>query len=472
MGKREVVRTFYNKSSIVKYFLNLLAKGSLTLAIAIFPLSYIFSMRNGVEQTRFVFMYIIALVLWGFILLRMIIYGLKSLPKGKFDVLFLLFITLVVLSNLLSANQEAGLWGVEPNWAYSILTSISLFIIYYFVITFLSYRDGVKWIFLGFILAIVLSSLLNLYYLLAFNWVGDASYFQFAMLSIPMFFVFFTNFKKLIYKVGMFFILLSQLILVSYRPDRLAFWGLLFGALVVLVIIYLYIWVKYFNKITASITSLKYVFKNKLKSVHLEIFGMVLAVGLVVAILAFYLLVNFKDLFYDNFTAIWKNSLNSIDGARYWLIGNNDLKEEQPQIFLASLLKNFGLLGLFSFAMLVFSMILLEIRSLIRSFQKSNIDMIFFNIAFIIVTVAFSSIASVGIVYSIILFFFALLLGAAGMINYLNREDKTFENSVVLENLPSKSTRLKKVIKVVLCFVLVVVVGFGISMIVSKKEYI
>lgn len=303
---------------------------------------------------------IIAIIVWGLLLIKFIILRKKVFGKTKFDLYFMGILTVFLISTLFAEDRVRPVFGSFGTWSYSVITLLSVSILYYITALTFRYARGVKWLSLGFLLSYSIPAVYYAYLVLQDRDMSPPDYLTYAVFSIPIAIGIIFILRKIVLKIVAFIGLLFSLFLVAFYANYLqgSMFMLGIGVLALFLLLYFSFWVKNIGVISEY---LKSVFTNirsfaKLKKTIVERKreGLIL---LMMALMALWIIglavFNWRYYKVDIRPEIgdWlREGLDKMEGSRMWLIGDPDLSSKFSSIEVLNVLGSYGIFAMLSYA--------------------------------------------------------------------------------------------------------------------------
>ena len=205
--KGKVIHEFSSYCQFSVYVTDLITKTAIILLFAVIALLHEFLAVSDEELAMFVGMYIASIVIWGMLLLKLVISRKEIFGKSKFDVYFMGLLTVSLISVLLSDDRVTGVFGSTGTWSFSIITYLSVAVIYYITSILFRYSRGIKWLAVAFLASILTPSIYHISILLQDESTKSLDYFRYAVMTIPLTIGIIFTFKKLALRVISFIVL-------------------------------------------------------------------------------------------------------------------------------------------------------------------------------------------------------------------------------------------------------------------------
>jgi hypothetical protein len=308
---------------------------------------------------RFIGMYLVAIFVWGLLLVKFVILGKKTFGKTRLDVYLMGILTLFLISTLFAQDRVRGVFGTFGTSSYSVITLLSVTILYYVIVLLFRYLRGVKWLSFAFLLSILVSGVYFISQIARNAEVGSQDYLSYAVLSIPLSIGTLFIFRKKSLKVLSLIALLINLYLVAYYSRFLtgSMFVLSVGVLALFLLFYFSFWIKnsvlignFVNELLKRVKNIKdlgnFVSKRKKESFTI----------LMIALMALWILgfAYFSFSYYKSdigpYLGDWiREDVGKMDGIRMWLIGENNLSSEFSSMEVFNILGNYGILTVLLF---------------------------------------------------------------------------------------------------------------------------
>jgi len=351
--KGRKVCEFSSTCQFLVYIIDIFIKLSIISLVTFSGIIHEFISAAYPELSRYIYLYIISLLVWGLLLLKFAVSSKIVFSKTKFDMFYMGLLTFFLISVLMTKEKIAGVFGTNATWSYSIITILSISVIYYVIVLIFNYTKGIKWLSLAFLFSLIIPSIFYLFKISQNETVKSLDYLKYAVLSIPLSISLVTIYKKVYLKVIAFLGVVLNLFLIAFYSEFLS--GTIFilsaGVLCLFLLFYFYFWVKNSNTIYVFFKDLRSKVKNikdlrnmiqkdkKEFSVFLmTIFMAVWIIGFSIFSYRFFSL-NIKPFIFDWYS----KDLGKIQGIGMWLIGKNDLTREFSSIEIINILANYGI---------------------------------------------------------------------------------------------------------------------------------
>ncbi|MBN2015288.1 hypothetical protein JW766_00445 [Candidatus Dojkabacteria bacterium] len=461
-------REFTSTRQMIVYFLDLLIKLTIITFFCVMGIEYTLIDAESPELVRFVFIYLVAILVWGLILIKSLVQGRKVFGKTQLDIYFMGILTFSLISVLLSEYRTEGVFGSFGTWSYSIITLLSISIIYYVTVLLFKYLRGLKWLSVTFLLSILLPAVYYVVSIIRDEETSNLDFLRYAVLGIPMTIGVLFVFRKIWLKIITFIALLLNLFLIAYYSNFLtgAMFVLSIGVLTLFVLFYFSFWIKNGNTIISFARALlgKLFNFSNLKNLVKErkreslIFLMVILMALwILGFTSFSLRYFNQDI--GPYIADWfREDFEKFEGVRMWIIGKNDLSTEFSSFESMNILANYGLVTFLIFLSFMIYGIYLSGKMTLKLLYKGSFrNIVLLSSIFVtIVTILTSFLVArmTPMVYMLLLFVSSMVAVIYDLLN----GGETYSLEVFEDKLSGK----EKIIKIVLSIVIfgTVILGF------------
>ncbi len=380
--KGKVIHEFPSYCQFYIYIIDLITKLSIILLFSAIALLHEVISVSDEELAMFTGIYIASVLIWGLLLLKLVISRREIFGKSKFDIYFMGLLTVSLVSVLLSSDRVTGVFGSTGTWSFSIITYLSIAVIYYITSIIFRYSRGVKWLAIAFLGSILVPSIYHIVLLLQDESVKNLDYFRYAVMTIPLTIGVIFTFKKFGLRLISFIILLGNLFLVAYYSTFLS--GSMFilnvGVLSLFILFYFSFWVKNSNVLIDFIKGITSHFKNihtlkkelSRRKRGLTIFTMMLFMALWILGFAIYAF-NYFENNIGSFIFSWiKDDISQVQGFRMWFIGKNDLSKVFSSFEFINVLANYGILGVAIWLLLMVNAIYISAKLTLKLLYIGN----------------------------------------------------------------------------------------------------
>ncbi len=424
-----ILRKFNSFGGFSIYLIDVLIRILFILLLSFFGISQFFIITSSVELSRFVFLYVFVIFMWGLLLIKSAIIGFNAFGKSKYDIYFMGLLLLYLVSVLLAENKNTGVFGSYKTWSFSVISLLSISIVYYIGSSFFKYIRGIKWLSLGVLLSTFIPST---YFLLSFVsarkindpltmllyaifiipiilalfsmktklWIKiflsvlvifvvylsknfvisevnvGVEYLTFAVLTIPLstalVFVFRKNFLKFLTLCGIIINLFFIAFYSSSVPSSL--FVLSIGILALFLLFYFVSWVKnsklilnYISKIFRDLKVGKKV--KKVIVADKRIFLLIIylsVVALWIILFGAFTLGYWHKNISPYIGNLYREDLLRMSNIQMWLIGKNDLSKEFSSFEVLNILGNYGLISVLLFIVFLLVCIYSSAKIVIR----------------------------------------------------------------------------------------------------------
>lgn len=360
-------RKFSSICQFLTYVLDILIRLVILALFAFAGGAYTIVRSPDSRLGNYVWLYCAAITAWGLLLVKFVIARKKVFGKTKFDLHFMGLLTILLLSSLVAEDRVRTVFGSSDTWSYSIITFLSISIVYYITVLVFRYGRGVKWLSLGFVLSVVLAGIYHIALILSDQKPDNLDYMNYAVFAIPLAIGIILLFRKIHLKVFAFLGLLLSLFLVAYYSSYLkgGIFMLGVGVLSLFLLFYFSFWVRHGEIIIDFVKEVMQKVRNirELK----EIFnqnkgaGMILVMMLLMALWIIGLIFfnwRYYKLNIGPFLASWiSDDVEKIDTLKMWLIGNPDLASRFSSMEVLNILSSYGILAMFGVLFLLLSVV-------------------------------------------------------------------------------------------------------------------
>ncbi|MDD3647067.1 MAG: hypothetical protein PHS44_01010 [Candidatus Dojkabacteria bacterium] len=376
------------------YLLDLLLKLGILALIAGNPLAHEFIDASSNELAGYTGIYLGSIFCWGLLFIRSIVVGKGAFGKTKFDLGFMSVLFFLLLGVLFAKDRVVGVFGRFGTWSYSIITFLSVSVIYYVTTIVFKYSRGVKWLSLGFILSLLIGGVYNLILLSSDESSPSLEYLRYAVVSIPLaigtLFILRRNYLKIASGLVVFF----NIVLVGLYSNYLrgAMFILSVGVLSLFVLFYFSFWIRnssliinFVKKIVTNIKNAKRILSEGKREV-LILLMMIFMAGWIMGFGIFSISYYQENI--GPYVSSWvREDVHKMQGIQMWLVGGNDLSEEFSSLEVLNFLGNYGLLGAVSMLMLFLAGVFYSAKLTLRLlYQGSFRNIILLSGLFITVT--------------------------------------------------------------------------------------
>jgi len=392
------VRSFSSICNTSIYGIDLLIRVLFLAYIMFVGIIHTVIITDQSDFSGFFFMYSISAVLWGLLLSKFVLVGGKTFGKSRYDLIIMGILMIALISSLFSSNNTVSIFGREGTWSFSILTFISISILYYITVLVFGYARGIKWLLLG----IILSSLLGG---IVYTWgvireVDTKQYFfiTFCTYALPILVAALFFLRKLFLKIIVFIAILLNLFLISYYTEELKFVFFLMSMsfLLVLLFYYFFFWTRNILKVRIYLRHLWESLGGKRKKSRgrekaLESKGRMLTVfGILLAILIITSAIIIRRLYQGleiDFLELIRNDVGRIDGFKMWIIGNNNLNQSVSFFEFINILSNYGIIALIIYTSFFLFLIYDCLRIIINALSRATWEFVAFASSMLLVSV-------------------------------------------------------------------------------------
>lgn len=354
--RRTSIRQFSSVCQFIIYLVDILIRiGILGLIVSTWLASKIIVNPSN-ELSEYVAVYIVALFVWGLLLIKFLLQGKDVFGKTRLDLFFMGILSIVLLSSLLSQSKVQDVFGIKGSWSFSVTTLLSVSILYYVIMLLFRYLRGIKWLSLGFVLSLLFPGIYYSNFVLRNESVDNLNFLVYAVLSVPLCISMIFMFKKRYLKLVGFLALVFTLYLTASYSVLLQGAHLILGigVLCLFVLFYFAFWVRNSNEILGFLRDLLANIKtiNKLKA-FLQRDKKRAILFLIVLCVAFWI-VGFVmlSISYFNQGLGWflkedlLADLRGIDGFVTWLIGDRGSHADFSSYEFVNILTNYGFIAL------------------------------------------------------------------------------------------------------------------------------
>lgn len=416
----------------------------------------------------YILIYIVAIIIWGLLLVKFVVGKRKVFGKTKFDLYFMGILTLTLISTLLSEDRVKAVFGSSNTWSYSVITLLSMAILYYVSVLVFRYGRGVKWLSLAFIASILVPGIYFTLLILKREKVEELSYLHYAVFSIPLTIGIIFIFRKIYFKVIAFAGLLFNLFLVAYYSSLLrgGMFMLGVGVLALFILFYISFWIKNSEEVIGFLREILSKVRN---IVHLRkilrerrresiIFLMMMFMALwVIGLFIFnwkYVESNIAPHFFD-----WvRTDLGKVEGLKMWLVGKPNLSNTFSSMEFINILASYGIFTLLAFVtLLTYSIFIIGKLTLKLLYTGSFRNVILLSSMFVTaVTIFVNFVLSrfTPLVYLLWIF----VWGVFAIIEDLTRKKEVY----ALEECKDKLTLRGKIIQGIIVLLIVLVTFAGV----------
>ncbi len=350
----KVIRRFQSLPRFVSYMMDILIRGGLLVFfISVGLLPHIITNADA-SLSRYIGMYSIAFISWALVLVKFLFFGKNTFTKTRFDLYFMGILAIALISVLLSLDKVGGFFGSPEMRVFSILTLLSISIIYYILVTLFAYGRGIKWLNMGFVLMTLVASI---YYTVRLQqgvkWDIDFGYLSLVTLSIPLLINTLFLFRRLFFRVLGAVALFFNVILVSAYSEYLE--GGMFvlggGVLALFLLFYFSFWIKsseyvyaflrYIRDNIRDVSKLKKAFSQERKGGVLLLMMVFIALWIlgIGSMVWGYFHNNLRDVVFGSLG----DSFEQLDGFRGWMLGSGDLSSSYSSITVVNFLVTYGM---------------------------------------------------------------------------------------------------------------------------------
>ena len=383
---RKTFRGFSSKANLVVYLVDISIKALVISLMAFAGISQIFFEDIGVELSRYALVYFTGIVLWALILIRYIITRGKGFGKTFFDLNFMLLLTVVLVSILFSQDKTTGVFGKSFLWSISLLTLLSIGIIYYAIQQIFKYPRGLKWLMVSIVLSLFIPGAYTLFKIVGYDEEGTlfpmTDLAIYSIYTIPLLVALVFVFKKFVLKIITVAALISNLIIVSYYYENIDGNVFMLGcsALLLFCLFYFSLWVKNSQDISKMFVNFVKFLKREIpygKFIEDEKRNLVLMFLLVFAALWIIVFSYMSWNYYqDNIRFAFIDSLKEeLDLSRLGksdaLFGDGDFSFVRTHFEFVNIIFNYGFIGLAVFIFL-YERLIAKTVSLGLRFMKMN----------------------------------------------------------------------------------------------------
>lgn len=371
--------TFESLWTLLSYILDFSTKSIVLSLIISLPILHEFIDTPSNVLARFTGIYIASIVAWGLLFVKSILLGKESFGKTRFDLGFMLILFFMLLGVLFSDQRVVGVFGKLNTWSYSIITFLSVSIVYYVSTLVFKYSRGVKWLSLGFVLSLLLGGIYSVYRITGNSETFRSNYLEYAVLSIPLLIGMFFLFRKLFLRILVLIVFFLNLGIVCYYSTFLrgSMFILSVGVLALFIIFYFSFWVKnavivlnFLKKLAFDVKNFGQILKKSRKEMMIFIL-MIFMAGWILGFGAFSL-----DYYKSNvapYLVGWvSEGIEDMKGASIWLIGENDLSEHFSGIEALNILNNYGVFAFSGFILLFLSTIYMSAKLTLHFLYKGS----------------------------------------------------------------------------------------------------
>jgi len=380
--KGKVIHEFSSYCQFFIYLSDLITKVAIVFLFSFITLLHKFLSVTDHDLAMYVGMYIASVIIWGMLLLKLNISRKEIFGKSKFDIYFMGLLTIALVSVLLSDDRVKGVFGSTGTWSFSIITYLSVAVIYYITSILFRYSRGIKWLAIAFLGSILVPSIYHMNIVLQDKSANNLDYFRYAVMTIPLTIGVIFTFKKLVLRVISFITLLLNLFLVAYYSRFLS--GSMFilnvGVLSLFILFYFSFWVKnsrmlvdFLKGILSNFQNIKTLKKElSKKKKELVVFAMMLFMALWILGFAIYA-VNYFNNNIGSFLFSWmREDIDKIDGIGMWIIGKNDLSKVFSSFEMINVLANYGIFGFVIWVLLMASAIYISSKLTLKLLYIGN----------------------------------------------------------------------------------------------------
>lgn len=470
--KGKVFRKFISFRQLMTYTNDILIRAGIILLFVFAGMFHEFISVSTPELSGYIGFYLVAIFVWGLLLIKFVISGKKIFGKTKFDIYFMGVLTFFLVSVLLSEDRVQGVFGSFGTWSYSIITLLSISIIYYVLVLFFRYSRGVKWLSLAFLLSVIIPGIYYINLILKGHKTGSLDYLRYTVLAIPLTIGILFIFNKVYLRIIAFIGLLFSLFLIAFYSNFVqgAMFILSVGVLALFLLFYFSFWVKN-SKIIAelfadlvssfrnikSFDSFKKIFKGKRK-------GWI--VLLVIIFMAIWIIgfASFCFRYYETsigpYLSDWLNEdFSKMHGIKMWLIGRNDLSSEFSSMEVLNILGNYGIIATLIFILFLVNGIYvtgrLTLKLLYTGSFKNVILLSSLFVTFVSIFVNFLLTRFTPMIYLLLIF----STGLFAVIDDLISRKEVYKLSECKDRLFLKSL----VIKILLIILILCFIGAGMT---------
>lgn len=375
------LRQFVSYRHLFAFLTDFTLKALFITLFILAPISQVFLPDIDFELGRYVFLYIAGVALWGFLVIRFILASKRTFGKTYFDLYFMGILSISLLSVLLSDKKVNGVFGVSEMWAISVLTFLTVSVIYFVAVLSFKYLKGVKWLALGSLSSLFVPSLYTVTRILADRNTPPTDFVVYAIYAIPLVIAFSFLFKKIYLRIFAFLSFLLVLFLISFYMQLLE--GVMFvlgtSVLSLFLLFYFSFWIKSNNIILkflrSFISSLKkksiIAFLKKERRGEVVLLLMLLTAFWIIAFghsLLSYFRSNISPFLSTNF----HSDFDTITGLKTWLIGRGDLSGTRSSFEILNVLANYGIFAVSLFIAFFVHMIVKSARFTLRFLYASS----------------------------------------------------------------------------------------------------
>jgi hypothetical protein len=399
-------KSFESLSQLVVYGLDCALKIVIVCLFITLGISHEVVISSNPQLSSFVLLYISAIIVWGLLLAKFIFLGKTTLGKTRFDLFFMGMLTFFLLSVLMSPDKVRGVFGSFGTWQISVMTFLSVSIIYYVSALLFCYKKGMKWFISFFLFSLFIPAL---YYIVGVLQAYKASsdFVKYGLLAVPLalipfalfknirlkvisfllslFVVYFVIshfphiagqssdfliysvislpfsitclfvFRRLFLKIICFDTLLFNLFLIAYYSSFLqsGLFILSCGVASLFILFYLSFWIK------NSFTVINFVKKIFLKIQRREKLLPLMQErkrAFIITLMLFFMalwiigFIFFNGQYYKTnigpYIGTWiHEDISKMNGIKMWIIGNTDLSKEFSSLEVLNILGNYGIVG-------------------------------------------------------------------------------------------------------------------------------
>ncbi|MBU0976298.1 MAG: hypothetical protein ABIE03_05485 [Patescibacteria group bacterium] len=375
---KELAR-FESSRLAVVYLIDLLLKLGILGLIVCLSLVHEFIDASPSELSGFVGIYLLSIFCWGLLFVRSIVIGKGAFGKTKFDLGFMSILFFLLLGVLFAEDRVTGVFGKFGTWSYSIVTFLSISIIYYVTTVVFKYSRGVKWLSLGFLLSLLIGGVYNVILVSKDDSSPGLDYLRYAVISIPLAIGTLFILRKTFLKVISIVAILLNLFLVGYYSNYLrgSMFILSVGVLSLFVLFYFSFWIRngsliisFLRKLVTNLKKIRSVLregKRELLILAMMIFMAGWILGFGVFSIGYY-----KENIGPYIGSWVQEDLDKMEGVKMWVVGDNNLSSEFSSLEILNFLGNYGVLGTISLVLLLLSGIFYSAKLTIKLLYQGS----------------------------------------------------------------------------------------------------
>jgi hypothetical protein len=334
-------------------------KASIIILFVLLGLGHEIFNRSYAELDRYVILYTVTVITWGLLLIKYVLLRRQVFTKTRLDLFFMGLLILTFLSALLADDRVRGVFGSINTWHISVITFMSIAILYYVCTLVFRYGRGMKWLIGAFVLSLFIPGVYFANSVIRKNSGNEPEFIIYTVVALPLLISTLFVFRKIVVRIICFATLLVNLFLISYYADGLKgpIFAVSVGVLALFLVFYFWFWIRNYVVISSFVKGIAQRFKQfqKLKS-FINSEKRTLTMILFVIFMALWIIGFgvFTGRYFINdikpdLGSWYSSAFDKMHGVRMWLIGGNNLSQIFSGIEVLSILGNYGI-----FAALIF----------------------------------------------------------------------------------------------------------------------